>query len=204
MHLRVSRDDVSQQSFCTLYVDGKIVVDEKYGSLAALLPRARFQQQEFVHHAFIGTKADGVAKKSRHGTKLASVRTTAPGLHRDNSKGSPTSAHALEQPMQHAREQIELAQLDFVPGNLRIRLQGWFALLAKLVHWRVDILQRAAHSIVHDSGPCLLSFAKSNRVGMAPAAVTPESLIGHFRDVRAAHYHLYSHPPHSAPQPTHL
>jgi len=31
--------------------------------------RARFQQQEFVHTAFIGTKADGVAKKPRHGAK---------------------------------------------------------------------------------------------------------------------------------------
>src|SRR5260370_14104417 len=175
MHLRVSRDDVSQQSFCALYVDGKIVVDEKYGNLAALFPRARFQQQEFVHHAFIGTKADGVAKKSRHGTKLASVRTPAPGLHRNNSKGSPTSAHALEQRMQHAREQIELVQLDFVPGNLRIRLQGWFALLAKVVHWRLDVLDRAPHSIFHDSGPCLISFPNSNRLGMAATAATTDA-----------------------------
>src|SRR5260370_31513135 len=95
MHLRVSRDDVSQQSFCTLYVDGKIVVDEKYGNLAALLPRARFQQQEFVHHAFIATKADGVAKKPRHGAKLASAWPAAPALHGNNSQGSPTSAPAL-------------------------------------------------------------------------------------------------------------
>src|SRR6202040_3860912 len=37
MHLRVSGNDVSQQRFCALYVDGKIVIDEKYGNLAALL-----------------------------------------------------------------------------------------------------------------------------------------------------------------------
>ena len=43
MHLRVSGDDVSQQRFCALYVDGKIVVDEKDGNLAAsLCPRATF------------------------------------------------------------------------------------------------------------------------------------------------------------------
>src|SRR5437667_10031872 len=123
MHLRVSRNDVSQQRFCALYVDGKIVVDEKYGNLAALLPRARFQQQEFVDHAFIGPKADGVAKKSRHSAKLASVRTAAPGLHGNNSKGSPSGAHSLEQWVQYAREQIELVQFDFVPGNHRIGLQ---------------------------------------------------------------------------------
>src|SRR5229473_455551 len=196
MHLGVSRNDVSQQRFCALYVNGKIVVDEKYGNLAALLPRARFQEQEFVHHAFIGTKADGVAKKSRYSAKLASVGTAAPGLHGNNSKGSPTAAHSLEQWVQYAGEQIELLQLDFVPGNLRIGLQGWFALLAKVVHWRVDVLERAAHGIFHNSGPCLIRFAKSNRVGMARAAVTPESLIGHFRDVRAAHYDLYSRGAH--------
>ena len=45
MHLRVGGDDVSQQRFCALHVDGEIVVDEKYGNLAALRFRARFQQQ---------------------------------------------------------------------------------------------------------------------------------------------------------------
>ncbi len=98
--------------------------------------------------------------------------------------------------MHHARKQIELLQLDFVPGNFRIRLQGWFAFLAKVVHRRVDILQRAACGIFHDSGPCLVRFAKSNRVGMARAAVAPERLIGHFRDMRATHDDLYSHGAH--------
>jgi len=32
----------------------KIVVDATTAILAAFVPRARFQQQEFVHHAFIG------------------------------------------------------------------------------------------------------------------------------------------------------
>src|SRR5260370_26888176 len=173
-----------------------MVVDEKYGNLAALLPPARLQPQEFIHYAFIGMKADGVAKKSRHCAKLASVRTAAPGLHRNNSKGSPTSAHAPEQPMQYAREQIELAELDFVPGNLRIRLQGWFALLAKVVHWRVEVLERAAHSIFHDSGPCLISFAKRKRVGMTRAAVTPDDLTHTFSDATTPLYDLYSHGAH--------
>src|SRR5258708_9550373 len=146
---------------------------------------------------FNGTETDGVAKKSRHRTKLSSARTGAPGLHGNNSKGSPTSAHSLEQWMQYARKQIELVQFDFVPGNLRIGQQRWFALLAKVVHWRVDILERAPHGIFHNSGPCLISFAKSNRVGMARAAVTPESLIGHFRDMRTAHDDLYSPGAHS-------
>src|SRR5437773_2323321 len=44
----------------------------------------------------VGRKADRIAKKSRHGAKLASVRTAAPGLHGNNSKGSPASAHSLE------------------------------------------------------------------------------------------------------------
>src|SRR5215475_13827340 len=72
--------------------------------------------------AFIGAKPDGVAKKSRHRAKFASVRTAAPRLHGNNPKRSPASAHALQQRMEHAREQIELVQLNFVPGDLRIRL----------------------------------------------------------------------------------
>src|SRR6266436_3714028 len=98
--------------------------------------------------------------------------------------------------MHDAGEQIELLQLDLVPGNLRIRLQRWLALFSKVVHWHVDILKRAAGGILHDSGPSLIRFPKSNRVGMARAAVTPKSLVGHFRDVRAAHYDLDSRGAH--------
>src|SRR5258708_14761080 len=86
--------------------------------------------------------------------------------------------------MQKTRKHIELLQLDFVPGNLRIRPQRRFALLAKIVHWRVDILERAAHGILHDSRPCLIGFPKSNGCGMARAAVPPERLISHFRNWR--------------------
>src|SRR6266446_2473531 len=85
---------------------------------------------------------------------------------------------------------------DFVPGNLRIRLQLWFALLAKVIHGSVDILEGATRGIFHNSGPCLVRFAKSNRVGMARAAITPERLIGHFRDVRTAHDNFYSRGAH--------
>src|SRR6267142_2108898 len=146
--------------------------------------------------AFIGPKANGVAKKSRHGAELTTVRTTPPGFHWNNSKSAPAFAYPLQQRLQHARQHIELLQIDFVPGNFRIRLQGRFAFLPKIVHWRIDILQRPAHGIFHDSRPGLVSFAKCNGVGMPRAAVTPQSLIRHFRDVRAAHHHLYSRGPH--------
>jgi hypothetical protein len=68
--------------------------------------------------------------------------------------------------------------------------------LAKVVHRRVDFLECAAHGIFHDSGPCFVSFAKSNCVGMARAAVTHERLIGQFSNVRAAHYDLHSRGAH--------
>ena len=81
---------------CALHVDGEIVVDEEDGDLAAFLfARPRFQQQQFVHDAFVGAKADGVTEKSGDRAELAAVRAAAPGLHRNNAKCSPTAAHAL-------------------------------------------------------------------------------------------------------------
>src|SRR4029077_6836902 len=132
------------------------VVDKKNGDLTAFLPRTCFQQQEFVHHALIRTKADGIAKDSRHGAKLTSVRTTPAGLHRNNSKGSPAGTHALQERLYNLGKQIELLKLDFVPGNLRIGLKRWFAFLVEVIHGRVEILERPARSIFHDSGPCLI------------------------------------------------
>src|SRR5216683_373816 len=104
----------------------------------------------------------------------------------------PPSPRALQERMQKARKYIELLQLDLVPGNLRIRPKRRFVFLAKFVHWRVDILQCATHGIFYDSRPCLIGFAKSNGVGMAGSTVSPERLIGHFRNVRTAHHYLYS------------
>jgi len=43
-----------------------------------------------------------------------------------------------------------------------------------------------------NSGPRLIGFAESNRVGMARAAISPEGLIGHLCDVRAAHDDLHA------------
>ena len=43
VHLRVRCDDVAQQRFGALGVDGKIIVNKKHRDLAAFFPRARFQ-----------------------------------------------------------------------------------------------------------------------------------------------------------------
>jgi len=55
-------------------------------------------------------------QKTRHGAKLASVRTAAPGLHGNNSKGSPTSAHSLEQWMQYAGSKLNWSSLILSQG----------------------------------------------------------------------------------------
>src|ERR1035438_1497541 len=89
MHLRPSRNDVAQQGLRPLDVDGKIIVDEENRHLPLLGAGACLQQQQFVHHAFIGAEANRVAEKSGDGTELATVWATSPGFDGDNTKRSP-------------------------------------------------------------------------------------------------------------------
>src|SRR5262249_31330325 len=56
IHLRACGDDVAQQRLRALDVDGEVIVDEKYGDLAAFAVSARFQSQQFIDNALVGAK----------------------------------------------------------------------------------------------------------------------------------------------------
>src|SRR5580704_7672212 len=94
MHLRIGSDDRAQQRLGALYVDGEIVVNKEDHHLAVLAPRASFQSQEFVHHAFIAAKAYGISEKAGYRAKLAAIRTASAGLHRNNPEGRPSATDA--------------------------------------------------------------------------------------------------------------
>ena len=122
MHLGIGGDDVAEQRLGALDVDGKIVVNEKYGDLTALAAHARFQKQQFVDDTFVGAKADGVAEKTGYGAKLAAIGAAAPGLDGNNAKGTPTRADFLQHGIKHLGNNVELIEINGVPGDRRIRL----------------------------------------------------------------------------------
>src|SRR5712692_3788924 len=189
MHLGVGSDDVAEQGLGALDVDGEIVVNEKYGDLTTLAAGARFQEQELIHDTFVGAKSDGVAEEAGYGAKLAPVRTAAPGLNGNNAEGSPTGAEFSEHGSGELGNDVELIEVDGVPGDRRIRLQRGLLLLAEGIDGSVDILERLFCGIVDDFGPSLVGFTESDGVGMARTAGAAERFVGHFGDVGPAHDH---------------
>ena len=151
VHLRVGGDDVAQQRFGALDVDGEIVVDEEDGDLAAFAFRAGLQQQQFVDDAFVGAKADGVAKESGDGAEFAAVGTAAPGLDGNDAKGAPAVAdYAGACASTHFGTKIELIEVDLVPRDCGIVLEAGLALLAEVVDRRVDLFELAARGVFDD------------------------------------------------------
>src|SRR6266404_2827815 len=108
MHLRASHNDVSQQRLRTFDVDGEIIVDEENRHLALFTAGAVLQQQQFIHHALIGAKANGVSEESGHRAELAAVRAASPGFNWNNAKCSPAFSYLLEHGGHGLRHQIEL------------------------------------------------------------------------------------------------
>src|SRR5262249_44904272 len=75
--LSFRRDDVTQQRFGALYIDGKVVVDEENRDLALLFAGPGFQQEQFIDDAFIRAEPNGVAEESGDRAELAAVRTAS-------------------------------------------------------------------------------------------------------------------------------
>jgi len=163
-----------------LDVDGEIIVDEEDGDLAAFAFRARFQEEQFIHHAFVGTKADGVAKETGDGAEFAAIRAAAARLHGNDAEGAPAFADALKRVFHHFWNEIELGEVNFVPGDCGIFLEAGFAILAEGVDRSVDILEVAAFGIGDDPGPGFVGFAERDGVGVARAAVAAEGFVGFF------------------------
>ena len=187
MDLRVGRDDISQQRFRAFDIDGEIVVDEKDGDLTAFFFGAGFQEEEFVDDAFVGAEADGIAEEAGDRAKFAAVWATAAGLHGNDAECAPTFADAAEGLGGHFGDEIELVEIDFVPGNGGVVLEAGLALLAEGVDGRVKIFQVAVCRVGDNLRPSFVGFAESNGVGMAGPATAAKGFVGFFGNVRAAH-----------------
>ena len=85
--------------------------------------------------------------------------------------------------------EIELVQIDGVPGNYGILFERRLEFFACGINRRIDIFQLAARGIFHDARPGIIGFAESDGVGVARTAIAAEGFVGHFRDVRSAHDH---------------
>src|ERR1019366_10575892 len=94
---------------------------------------ARLQKQQFVDHALVGAKANGVPEESSHRAKLATVGTTSSGLYRDNAKRPPAFSNLLQHCLRRLGHKVELLEINRLPRNHRILLQRRLALFARLV-----------------------------------------------------------------------
>src|SRR6266705_3130448 len=122
MNLGAGGDNVAQQGFGAFNVEGEIIVDEEDGNLTAFALGASFEEEQFIHHAFVGAKADGVAKKSGYREELAAIRAAAPRLHRNDAQCTPALPTALKGACCQLVDSIKLVEVNFVPGNRRILL----------------------------------------------------------------------------------
>ena len=139
VQLCAGRDNVAQQRFCALNIDGEIVIDKKYGNLSEFFAGSCFQQQQFVHDAFVGAKADGVAEKSSDRAELATIGTTAPRLHRYDAEGSPALAVFLQPAVKKLGDKVKLLQIKGVPGNDGILLERGLEFFSCGIDWRIDV-----------------------------------------------------------------
>ena len=86
-----------------------------------------------------------------------------------------------------------MREVYLVPRNRRVRLESRLALLPELVHGSVEILELAARRILDNPGPGFVGFAQRHSVGMSRSTVAPQSLVGFFCDVWAAHHYRHAH-----------
>jgi len=96
----------------------------------------------------------------------------------------PLEPEVPHQRTEEAWNPVELAQVDRVPGNDRVILQGRFALLPQRVHRSVNLLEFAPCRILHDLRPGMIRLTQGQRICVTRSAVAPESFFGSFRHVR--------------------
>src|SRR5262249_39120585 len=146
--LRVGRNDRTEQRLGALDVDGEVVIHKKHANLATLALGARFQAPQFVDDALIGTKANRIPEKAGHGAEFTAIGATAPRFHGNHSEGAPPGPHALKHWPQPRRNEIELVEVERLPGNGRIRLETRLALLAYFIYGRINFLEFTAGGVL--------------------------------------------------------
>src|SRR5579859_1076395 len=192
MHLRVGGDDVAQKRLRARDVNGEIVVDKEDDHLTVLTPRALFQSQEFIHHAFIGAKPNRIPKETGYRTELAAIRTAAPRLNWDNAKRRPSAAHAPQQWAHSFGNYVELLKIHRIPRNRRIWPESRFTFLTKRIHRSVDFLKLAACRILNYLRPGFIGFTERNSIGVSRSASPTECFVRYFGDMRSTHHDRHS------------
>ena len=93
---------------------------------------------------------------------------------------------SFEQRSEELGDHIELIQIHCLPGNRRIWSKARFLVLTRFINRQIDLLEFATRGIGDDRRPGFVGFAKSNRIGVARPAVSPERFVAELqsREVR--------------------
>src|SRR6266404_2555769 len=101
--------------------------------------------------------------------------------------GMPTVGMPLQKRSRKLRNHVELFEVEFLPGNRWIGLQTGLAFFALLVNRCINLLQLTTNGVRDDLRPGFIGFSESDSISMAPAAISPQSLVGYFGNVRSSH-----------------
>ena len=96
-------------------------------------------------------------------------------------------AVVLHDAAEKAGMRLNCGDIELVPRDPRIILEGGLLLLPEGIHGSIDFLQLAAGGVGNDARPGFIGFAERNGVGVTRSAVAAEGFVGAFGDVRPAH-----------------
>src|SRR6266850_2794348 len=89
-------------------------------------------------------------------------------------------------------DHVELFKVELLPGDGRIWLQTGLPFLAGLVDGFVNLFQLTAYGVRNDLRPQFIGFAQSDCIRMTRTAISPQGLVGYFRNVRAPHHNRHA------------
>ncbi|PYS31079.1 MAG: hypothetical protein DMG11_02800 [Acidobacteria bacterium] len=173
----ISLDDLAQERFRSLHVDREVVVDEEHSDLALFAFRAFFQQQHFLDDTLVCSEADGIAKESSDGAEVAAVWASPARFYGHHIEALPRVAHLSHnrpQPGRNVADEVELAQVDGVPGDARVIAERRLHLFALGIDRKIDLVEFATFCVGNDAWPRVIGFAEGDRVGVAWTAIPPE------------------------------
>src|SRR6185369_4034974 len=107
---------------------------------------------------------------------------------RHNIEALPAFAVFLGQTGKHFRNQIELVELDGVPGDYGIGLEAWLSFFPRVVDRLINLLQLAARSVGNDPGPGLVGFTKRDSISVSRSAIVSQSFSRQFSNVWTTHH----------------
>src|SRR5689334_13167795 len=101
-------------------------------------------------------------------------------------------ADAREQWTQDTREEIELIEIERLPGNHGILMKTRLSFFTTLIKRLIDLLELTTRGVFDYLRPCFIGFPEGDRVNVSRSAISPQRFVGNFSNVWPAHYDAHT------------